>query len=183
MLQETSSRPLKDKTAIGEWVTCLPKTSRPVLFSSFESPFFPHHDFWALLEPSPCSSRLKTAAIRWQLWTFHLPTISRWSESSVCLSKTFSVFNLDCSSGCLSLAQPAAVVSSHQLGFYKMWEILMKGMFGATGLVLQSLNLRTYRGLNGGESFRQINHLWIYSFSTTYLGRESERHTEGKKWA
>lgn len=57
---------------------------------------FPHCNFWALCEPSLCNLRLKTAAIRWQLWTFHLSAISRRSESSVCLSKLFSVFNLSC---------------------------------------------------------------------------------------
>lgn len=43
---------------------------------------------------------------------FIFPAVSRRSESSVCLSKPFSVFNLNCFSGILSMAHPAALVSS-----------------------------------------------------------------------
>lgn len=148
MLGKTSSLPLKRENSYVKVNRMFAENLTGFVFFIWVSPifFFLHSNFWALREPSPCCSRLKTAAIRWQLWTFHLPTISQWSESSVCLSKTFSVFNLNCSSGCLSLAQPADLVSSHRVGFHKMWEILMKGIFGETGLLLQSLNIRTYRG-------------------------------------
>lgn len=91
--------PLKKKTSMRKCFACLQRTSRLVLFPTFESPSSPCRNFWALREPSLCSSRRKTAATRWRLWTFHLPTIPRWSESSVWLSKSLSVFNLDCSSG------------------------------------------------------------------------------------
>lgn len=92
-------------------------------FPSFESTFFFHRA--ATFEPS-VNSKLKTAAIRWQLWTFHLSAISRRSWSSVCLSTPFSVFNLNCFSGFLSLAHPAALA---QVGFHKMRGILMRGVF------------------------------------------------------
>lgn len=56
---------------------CLPKNYMTAfVLSFFGSYFLP----W-------CNSEHKTAAARWQLWTFHLPVISQWSESSVCLSE------------------------------------------------------------------------------------------------
>lgn len=69
-----------------------------VFTPSFSSSFFVSRTatFEPFVNPPLCNLRLKTAAIRWQLWTFHLSAISRRSESSVCLSKLFSVFNLSC---------------------------------------------------------------------------------------
>ncbi len=152
------------------WISCLQK--KPFdwfCISLFESSFIPHCIFWALHEASLCISRLTTAAIRWQLWTFHLSAVSRRSESSVCLSKPLSVFNLNCFSGILSVAHPAALVSTRP-GWIpwrceRFWWRKSLRWLGGYGSLWAFLGLQKdiYR-LPGAECFRQINHLWIRSF-------------------
>lgn len=150
------------------------------VFLHLSLPFSPlHSNFWALYEPSLRSSRLKTAAIRWQLWAFHLSAISRRNESSVCLSKPFSVFNLKCFSGSLSVAHPAALASSRPgwipqdvRGFD---ERRVRSDLAAIAAFKSFQVFKRTQRLHGAECFRQISHLWIHSFSTAPTWGESLR--------
>lgn len=79
----------KQLSEICNFQSRLQKLMTSFVFVHFSLLFFPHTaTFWGLLKPLLCNSRLKTAAIRWQLWAFHLCAISRRSEISVCLSKS-----------------------------------------------------------------------------------------------
>lgn len=78
---------------------CLPKNYMTAfVLSFFGSSFLP----W-------CNSEHKTAAARWQLWTFHLPVISQWSESSVCLSEPSLCLTSAASLVCSHWHHPAAL--------------------------------------------------------------------------
>lgn len=132
--------------------------------------FFPHCNFWALCEPSLCNLRRKTAAIRWQLWTFHLSAISRRSESSVCLSKLFSVFNLNCFSVFFSLWHTLLLpFPLAQVRFQKMWEILMRGVSAVTWLLLLASEhfqvfKRMYRGCIEMKASDKLSTSWYAHF-------------------
>lgn len=84
---------------------------------------FPRHNFWAPLEPLLWQHRYEPAAIHvWLLWAFHLSSISRRSESSLCLSKLLSLFNLDCLSGSSRQRSLHARAGLHQMWDFFWWE-------------------------------------------------------------
>lgn len=61
--------------------------------------------------------------------------ISRQSESSVCFSELFSVFNLNCFSD-FHWHTPLLSFPLAQVGFHKMWAIFMREVFTVTWVLL-----------------------------------------------
>lgn len=165
------------------WILCCYENSWQVLFFFIWDSFFPL-PLQLLRPPWTFPLQLKTwdSCHCWQILTFHLSAISWRSESSLCLSKTFSVFNLKCVPGSLSVARPTAPAPSRPGWDPKDVRDFDEGRVHRDPALIAAFKhfwvIKRTWGLRGDGCFRQISHLWIPSFLTTILKRKCKGHTE-----
>lgn len=135
---------------------CLPKNYMTAfVLSFFGSPFLPR-----------CNSEHKTAAARWQLWTFHLPVISQRSESSICLSEPSLCLTSAASLVCSHWHHPAALFFlpprlDSIRGEIFWWEVSSRWLLFLQSFECFQVFKSMYIERRGGGSFKQISHLWI----------------------
>lgn len=179
-MSENFFPPSKKENSCQKYATY--ENSWQVLFFFVWDSFFPL-PLQLLRPPWTFPRQLKTwdSCHRWQIRTFHLSAVSWRSESSVCLSKTFSVFNLKCVSGSLSVARPAAPAPSRPGWDPKDVRGFDEGRVHRDPALTAAFKhfwvIKRTWGLRGDGCFRQISHLWIRSFLTTILKRR-----RGGRW-